>query len=81
MPGGSGIDGKGSYLDGEAAADAAAGQTAVPGGSEIDGKGSYLDGEAAADATAGQTGLRVQTGQRPQATDAAGHRKFTIFAP
>ena len=28
-----------------------------------------------------QTGRMVQTGQRPQATDAAGHRKFTIFAP
>ena len=55
-PGGSGIDGKGSYLDGAAAADGAAGQVAAPGGSGIDGKGSYLDGEAAAEGAAGQAG-------------------------
>ena len=54
MPGGSGIDGKGSHLDGAAAADWAAGQVAAPGGSGIDGKDSYLDGTQAADGAAEQ---------------------------
>ena len=45
VPGGSEIDGKGSYLEGEAAADATAGQAAAPGGSRNAGKGSYLEQE------------------------------------
>ena len=49
-PGGSGIDGKGSHLDGTRTTDAAAGQVAVPGGSGNAGKGSYLDRTRTTDA-------------------------------
>ena len=53
MPGGSGIAGKGSHLDGATATDGAAGRAAVPGGSGNAGIGSHLDEATASDGAAG----------------------------